>query len=74
MSFTPTSGVPMGTRSGDMDPGLIWYLSEVEKMSPDQINKMLNFQSGLLGISETSSDMRELLDSETKDIRAAELI
>jgi acetate kinase len=74
MSFTPTAGVPMSTRSGDLDPGLIWYLARTEKMSAKQFNEMVNFQSGLLGVSETSSDMRDLLDCETRDVRAAEAI
>ena len=74
MSFTPTAGVPMSTRSGDLDPGLVWYLTRTEKMSAKQLNEMFNFQSGLLGISETSSDMRDLLDRETQDVRAAEAV
>ena len=74
MSFTPTAGVPMGTRSGDLDPGLVWYLARSEKMSAKQFNEMINFQSGLLGMSETSSDMSELLDQEAKDVRAAEAV
>jgi acetate kinase len=74
MSFTPTAGVPMSTRSGDLDPGLVWYLARTEKMSSKQFNEMVNFQSGLLGVSETSSDMRYLLDHETEDIRAAEAV
>ncbi len=74
MSFTPTAGVPMSTRSGDLDPGLVWYLARTEKMSAKQFNEMVNFQSGLLGISETSSDMRDLLERETQDVRAAEAV
>jgi len=74
MSFTPTAGVPMSTRSGDLDPGLVWYLARTEKMSDKQFNEMVNFQSGLLGVSETSSDMRYLLDHETEDVRAAEAV
>ncbi|MGA8871964.1 MAG: acetate/propionate family kinase [Candidatus Acidiferrales bacterium] len=74
MSFTPTAGVPMSTRSGDLDPGLVWYLARTEKMSAKQFNEMVNFQSGLFGISETSSDMRDLLDHEAKDMRAAEAV
>jgi acetate kinase len=74
MSFTPTAGIPMSTRSGDLDPGLVWYLTRTEKMSAEQFNEMVNFQSGLLGISETSSDMRDLLDRETHDVRAAEAV
>jgi acetate kinase len=74
MSFTPTAGVPMSTRSGDLDPGLGWYLARTENMSPKQFNAMVNAQSGLLGISETSSDMRDLLNCESKDVRAAEAV
>jgi acetate kinase len=74
MSFTPTAGVPMSTRSGDLDPGLVWYLARTEKMSAKQFNELVNFQSGLLGVSEISSDMRDLLDRETQDVRAAEAV
>ena len=74
MSFTPAAGVPMSTRSGDLDPGLASYLARTEHMSPEQFGKMVNFESGLLGISETSSDMRELLDCETRDERAGEAV
>ncbi len=74
MSFTPTAGVPMSTRSGDLDPGLLGYLARTEQMSVKQFNEMVHFQSGLLGISETSADMRDLLDLELEDVRAAEAI
>jgi acetate kinase len=74
MSFTPTAGVPMSTRSGDLDPGLVWYLAHTETMSAKQFNEMVNFQSGLLGISETSCDMHDLLECETQDVRAAEAV
>ena len=74
MSFTPTAGVPMSTRTGDLDPGLVWYLARTEKMSAKDFNDMVNFQSGLLGISEISSDMRDLLKHETRDVRAAEAV
>jgi acetate kinase len=74
MSFTPTAGVPMSTRSGDLDPGLLWYLARTEKMTAKGFNEMVNFQSGLLGMSETSSDMRDLLVRETGDVRAAEAV
>ena len=74
MSFTPTAGVPMSTRSGDLDPGLFWYLARTEGLAAKQFNEMVNFQSGLLGMSETSSDMRDLLDRETQDVRAAEAV
>ncbi len=74
MSFSPNSGVPMGTRSGDLDPGLLLYLARSEKMSAKQISDMINFKSGLLGVSETSSDMRDLLSHEVEDVRAAEAV
>jgi len=74
MGFTPTGGVPMSTRSGDLDPGLVWYLARTENISAKKFNEMVNFQSGLLGVSETSSDMHDLLERETKDIRAAEAV
>ena len=74
MSFTPTAGVPMSTRSGDLDPGLVWYLTRTEKMSAKQFNEMVNSQSGLLGVSETSSDMHDLLACETQDVRASEAV
>jgi acetate kinase len=74
MGLTPAAGVPMSTRSGDLDPGLAGYLARTENMDSKQFNEMANSQSGLLGISETSSDMRALLDSEARDVRAAEAV
>jgi acetate kinase len=74
MSFTPAAGVPMSTRSGDLDPGVVWYLARTENMNAKQFNEMVNFQSGMLGVSETSSDMRDLLKCEAQDVRAAEAI
>jgi acetate kinase len=74
MSFTPAAGVPMSTRSGDLDPGLVSYLAHTERMDAKGFNEMVNFHSGLLGVSETSSDMRDLLDRETQDVRSAEAI
>jgi len=74
MGLTPTGGIPMSTRSGDLDPGLVWYLERTEKINAKKFNEMVNFQSGLLGISETSSDMHDLLERETTDVRAAEAV
>jgi acetate kinase len=74
MSFTPTAGVPMSTRTGDLDPGLVWYLARAEAVDAKRFNEMVSFQSGLLGVSETSPDMRDLLEHETQDVRAAEAI
>jgi acetate kinase len=74
MGFTPASGVPMSTRSGDLDPGLISFLTRTEHMSPAQFDHMVNDESGLLGVSETSSDVRDLLAKEAVDVRAAEAV
>jgi acetate kinase len=74
MTFTPTAGVPMSTRSGDLDPGLVWYLARTERLDAKGFNEMVNFKSGMLGVSETSSDMRDLLEHETQDVRAAEAV
>jgi acetate kinase len=74
MGFTPASGLVMGTRSGDLDPGLPSYLARRERMTPSQFNRMVNHQSGLLGVSGTSSDMRDLLHREATDNRAAEAV
>jgi acetate kinase len=74
MGLTPAAGVPMSTRSGDLDPGLVWYLARTENITPKKFNEMVNFQSGLLGVSETSSDMQVLLERETEDVRTAEAV
>ena len=74
MAFTPAAGVPMSTRSGDLDPGLAWYLAQSENMSAEKFHRMVNHESGLLGISETSSDVRDLLSREAADVRAAEAL
>jgi acetate kinase len=74
MGFTPTSGLPMSRRSGDLDPGLVSYLARTEGMTVDRFHQMVNAESGLLGISETSSDMRDLLKEEWNDARAAEAV
>ncbi len=74
MAFTPTAGLVMGTRSGDLDPGLVDYLARTEQMTAAQFQEMVNQESGLLGVSEISSDMRDLLAQETKDVRAAEAV
>ncbi len=74
MGFTPTAGIPMGTRSGDLDPGLAPYLERIEQLSAERFFHMANHESGLLGISETSSDMHDLLAQEGTDIRSAEAV
>ena len=74
MGFTPTAGLVMGSRSGDLDPGLAPYLARTEQMTAAQFFQMASHESGLLGVSETSSDMRDLLAREAGDIRAAEAV
>jgi acetate kinase len=74
MGFTPTAGLVMSTRSGDLDPGLAPYLARTEQITTQQFYEMVNHKSGLLGVSETSSDMRDLLDHEAHDVRAAEAV
>jgi acetate kinase len=74
MGFTPLEGLVMGTRSGDVDPAAIVYLQERDRMTPRVIDVLLNKESGLLGVSGTSSDMRDLLDREARDAHAAEAV
>lgn len=74
MGFTPTAGLVMSSRSGDLDPGLVSYLARTEQMSAAQFQVMVNQASGLLGVSETSSDLRDLLALEKEDVRAAEAV
>ena len=74
MGFTPTAGLVMSTRSGDLDPGVAPYLARTEKLTTKQFYEMVNHESGLLGVSETSSDMRDLLAREKDDGRAAEAV
>lgn len=62
MGMTPMEGLVMGTRSGNVDPGVITFLMKKENLSPDQIENILNKKSGMLGVSWTSSDMRDILD------------
>jgi acetate kinase len=74
MSFTPNSGVPMGTRSGDLDPGVIVHLLRTERLDAEALDDMLSRRSGLLGVSETSADMRDLLAREAGDARAGDAV
>jgi len=60
MGFTPLEGLVMGTRPGDFDPAIIFYLLDHSKMELDEINRMLNKESGLLGLSGKTNDMREI--------------
>jgi acetate kinase len=72
--FTPTAGLVMSTRSGDLDPGVAAYLARTERMTTNHFYEMVNHKSGLLGVSETSADMRDLLAQEVGDVRAAEAV
>ena len=74
MAFTPAAGVPMSRRSGDIDPGLVGYLASTEGMTAEAFNDMVNQQSGLVGVSEASGDVRDLLAREAGDTRAAEAL
>ena len=74
MGFTPTGGLVMGTRSGDLDPSVPLYLLEERGLTPTEVSNLLNKRAGLLGVSGTSADMRDLLDREPDDVRAAEAV
>jgi len=74
MGFTPAAGLVMSTRTGDLDPGLVYYLARVQGQTAKQFQQMVNHESGLLGVSGTSSDMRDLLGREKADHRAGEAI
>ncbi len=73
MGFTPLEGLPMATRSGSIDPGAIIFLAEKLKLAPRELEKKLNNESGLLGVSQLSSDIRELLKAEKKGNESAKL-
>jgi acetate kinase len=74
MGFTPAAGLVMSSRTGDLDPGLVSYLARTEHMSAKKFQELVTHESGLLGVSEISSDVRELLARESEDVRAAEAI
>ncbi len=74
MGFTPTGGLVMGTRTGDLDPSVPLYLIRSRGMTPDDVSALLNKQAGMRGVSGTSGDMRDLLEKESTDPRAAEAI
>jgi acetate kinase len=74
MSFTPTAGLVMGTRSGDLDPGIAPFLARTEHLTSEQFYRMASHKSGMLGVSDVSSDMQDLLLQEAHDVRAAEAV
>jgi acetate kinase len=67
MGFTPLEGLVMGTRSGDLDPAILDFIGEKEGMASRDVDAMLNKQSGLLGVSGLTADMRELLEEEAEN-------
>jgi len=71
MGFTPLAGVPMGTRSGDIDPAIVTFLMEKENLSAKQVNDLMNKESGVFGISELSSDFRDLEGSKDTNEKSA---
>lgn len=74
MGFTPAGGLVMGTRPGDLDPGVAWYMMQSEQLTAKQFNQLINHEAGLLGVSELSSDMEDLLQKENSDVRVAEAV
>jgi acetate kinase len=74
MAFTPTAGLVMGTRPGDIDPGLLVYLMKEENLSYADMDKFISRDCGLAGVSATSSDMRDLLAARAKDARAGDAV
>jgi acetate kinase len=74
MSFTPNSGVPMATRSGDLDPGVVLAMARTDGLDVAALDDVLSHRSGLLGVSGTSADMRDLLAREAQDVHAADAV
>jgi acetate kinase len=74
MAFTPTAGLVMNTRSGDLDPGVVSYLLRTESLSARQFETMVNHESGLLGVSGSSGDVQDLLNRESGDSRARDAL
>jgi acetate kinase len=74
MGFTPTGGVMMGNRSGDLDPGVLLYLMHTQGYDVRQIEHLVNHQAGLLGVSGVSPDMQTLLEQREHEPHAAQAI
>jgi acetate kinase len=71
MGFSPTGGLMMGTRSGDLDPSVIIYLAKTTGSGPDALERLVTQESGLRGVSGVSSDMREVLRTDSSEAREA---
>jgi acetate kinase len=74
MGFSPTGGLVMGTRSGDVDPSVLLFAARQEQLDPDALSRLVNTEAGLEGVSQTGHDMRDLLAREAADPRAADAI
>ena len=74
MGFTPLGGLVMGTRPGDLDPGVLLYLLQERRIAPDALADVLSHESGMLGVSGRSADMRDLLEHAPDDPRSAEAV
>jgi len=74
MGFSPAGGLVMSTRSGDLDPGVILYLLKEKALDIPAVNRMVNKEGGLLGISGISPDMKDLLEAERTNQHAAEAV
>jgi acetate kinase len=71
MGFSPAGGLMMSTRSGDLDPGILLYLLREKSLTPSRLSQMVNHEAGLLGVSQISSDMKDLLEKQKNDLNAA---
>jgi len=74
MGFTPTSGIPMGTRSGDIDPSLFEFFTQVVGLSLEEFSHMVNYESGIKGVSGITADMEKLLENAPSNEHAAEAV
>ena len=73
MGFTPLEGLPMGTRSGNIDPAIISYMMEKENLTSEEVNRILNKQSGVLGLSGVSSDFRDLFKAAAEGVERVKI-
>jgi acetate kinase len=74
MGFTPTGGLMMGTRSGDLDPGALLYLMRQKGYDAERLERLVDREAGLLGVSGSTSDMKTLLAKRESDPRAAQAV
>jgi acetate kinase len=74
MGFTPAAGLPMGTRTGDLDFNAVWYMMRSGNLTSTQFGNIVNHESGPLGVSGTSFHMRDLIQRQGSDVPAAEAV